>query len=91
MKFRGVIRRTLKQVGRTGEAGGAEKGNVKVENVTGHRRGDCGPARADHRFERASQGRAQVPREEPGSESGKGCEERIQVVALFFHQLPECN
>lgn len=91
MKFWGVIRRTLKQGGRTGEAGGAEKENVKTEIVTEHRREFCGPARADHRFELASQGISQVPSEEPVSESGKGCEEHIQVVALFFQQLPERN
>lgn len=51
-------------------------------------------SKGDHHFELASQGTSQVPNEEPIHDSGKGCEEGIQVVVLFFHQLPEvtrCN
>lgn len=68
-------------------------GKLKTENLTAQER-RLWTSKGDHRFELARQGTSQVPNEEPIHDSGKGCEEGIQVVVLFFHQLPEvtrCN
>lgn len=64
MKFLGVIIRTVKQAGRTGEAEGAEQENIRTENIMEYRREDCGLARSAHCLGLASQGIPQTPNEE---------------------------